>query len=148
MQSSTLQHWSIESIAAPATSRRTLFRRGIGTAVSIAFLPKRSMALARPDLATTLRVAVETEIDTFDPAFSIGSRSAQIVIQNTFDQLTQYRIVTATASDGAPYRTVDTTAIEPMLCSSWTMDGADLVFTLPGGLVFANGDPLDAGVIV
>ena len=98
--------------------------------------------------ATTLIVAVEGDIDTFDPAFTVGSKTAQTVIQNTFDQLTQYRIVESTTPSGDPYQTVDTEQIDPMLAESATVEGDTMVFTLPEGLAFSNGDPIDAEVML
>src|SRR5688572_21491985 len=56
----------------------------------------------------TLIVASDGNIDTFDPAFTLGNHSAQITVQNTFDQLTQYEQVEKTLPNGQTYRTVDT----------------------------------------
>ena len=105
-------------------------------------------ARAQADKATTLIVAVGENVDTFDPGFTVGSKTAQTAIQNTFDQLTRYEIVEATAPDGTEYRTVNTENIIPMLADSWTMDGADMVFTMREGATYANGDPIDANTMV
>src|SRR5262249_37156633 len=68
-------------------------------------------------------------------------------IQNTFDQLTQYTIIDATAPDGTAYKTVDTTQIIGMLASDWAMDGAKLNFTLGNNATYHNGDPVDAAAM-
>jgi peptide/nickel transport system substrate-binding protein len=102
---------------------------------------------AQTDKATTMIVAVAENVDTFDPGFTVGSKTAQTAIQNVFDQLTQYEIVDKKSPDGIPYRTVNTEKILPMLCESWKMDGADMVFTIRDGLTYANGDPIDATTI-
>ena len=151
-----------EEYATRGLSRRAFARRAAALGLSapwIAALAKGATAapaptwsaarrLAQADRATTLIVAVEGDVDTFDPAFTVNSKTAQTVIQNTFDQLTQYQVVERTTPDGMPYRTVDTEQIIPMMCESWTMDGADLVFTLREGLTFSNGDPIDSSVIL
>ncbi|MDP9359668.1 MAG: ABC transporter substrate-binding protein, partial [Chloroflexota bacterium] len=103
---------------------------------------------SQADRATTMIVAIAENIDTFDPGFTVGSKTAQTTIQNTFDQLTQYQIVEKTTPDGAAYRTVDTSQIIPMLCEAWTMDGADMVFTMRDGATYSNGDPIDANTMV
>lgn len=143
-------------------SRRVLFRRaaalGCSAAVAAA-IEKGALAAPAPtwadgerlshaDKATTLIVAVEGDVDTFDPAFTASSTTAQTVIQNTFDQLTQYQVVDKTLPDGTPYKTVDTEQIVGMLAETAKTDGANLTFTLRDGLTYANGDPIDANVIL
>lgn len=98
--------------------------------------------------ASTMILAVAENVDTFDPGFTVGSKTSQTVIQNTFDQLTQYTVVDKTAPDGAPYKTVDTEKIIGMLADSWKLDGSSLSFTLRKDITFSNGDPIDANVIV
>ncbi len=105
-------------------------------------------ARAQAYRATTMIVAISENIDTFDPGFTVGSKTAQTTIQNTFDQLTQYQVVEKTTSDGTAYRTVDTEQIIPMLCDAWTADGADMVFTMRDGATYSNGDPIDANTMV
>lgn len=100
------------------------------------------------DRANTFIVAVAENIDTWDPGFTVGSKSSQTVLQNVFDQLTQYEIVEATAPDGTPYRTVNTESIIPMLAETYTLDGADMVFTMREGATFHNGNPIDANTMV
>jgi len=93
--------------------------------------------------ADTLVIAVAENIDTWDPGFTVGSKSSQTTIQNTFDQLTQYTVVDASAPDGTAYKTVDTTKIIPMIASDVKTDGADMIFTLGNDVTYHNGDPVD-----
>ena len=142
----------------PRLSRRSLMARAAAfglapvTAVTLADGIASTAPVTRSsrqdDRASTLIVAVEGDIDTFDPAFSVNSKIAQTVIQNTFDQLTQYEIVERTAPDGTTYRTVDTERIVPMLAAEARRDGAELIFTLRNDLTFSNGDPIDAETIL
>lgn len=93
--------------------------------------------------ADTLVIAVAENIDTWDPGFTVGSKSSQTTIQNTFDQLTQYTVIDATAPDGTAYKTVDTTKIIGMIASDVTTDGANMIFTLRPDVTYHNGDPVD-----
>src|SRR5918994_5575134 len=74
----------------------------------------------------TLVVAVEGDVDTFDPAFTVGSKPSQTTIQNTFDQLTQYKQVDKTVA-GITYRGVDTESIEGMLAESYEEKGNSVI---------------------
>lgn len=103
---------------------------------------------SQADTATTFIIAVEGDVDTFDPGNTVGSKTAQSVLQNIFDQLTQYPIVEKQAPDGSTYRTVDPTQINPMLCEEWHWDGNNMVFTMRDGVTYANGDPIDANTMV
>ncbi len=98
--------------------------------------------------AETLIIAVAENIDTFDPGFTVGSKSSQTIIQNVFDQLTQYEVVDATTPDGTPYKTVNTENIVGMLADSWEWDGNDMVFTLKDGIQYHNGNPMDGQTFV
>ncbi|MEA2531882.1 MAG: peptide/nickel transport system substrate-binding protein [Thermomicrobiales bacterium] len=100
------------------------------------------------DKATTFIIAVEGDIDTFDPGNTVGSKTAQTVLQNIFDQLTQYQIVEKQAPDGSTYRTVDPTQVVPMMCEEWHWDGNKMVFTMRDGAQYANGNPIDANTMV
>ena len=154
--------WISDAYAAGTISRRTLVKRAAALGLSapwIAALANGALAAPAPvwgargaraqaDKATTFIIAVEGDVDTFDPGFTVGSKTAQTILQNTFDQLTQYQQVDAKAPDGTPYKTVDTSKIIPMLCESWTMQGADMVFKLRAGATYANGDPIDASTMV
>ena len=91
----------------------------------------------------TLVVAVEGDVDTFDPAFTVGSKPSQTTIQNTFDQLTQYKQVTKHI-EGRAYNTVDTEHINGMLAQSYMRKGNDFIFTLRKGLKYHDGTPITA----
>jgi peptide/nickel transport system substrate-binding protein len=93
----------------------------------------------------TLVVAVDGDIDTFDPCCTVGSKPSQTTIQNTFDQLTQYAQVERTLPNGQTYKTVDTSNIIGMLAESWEMtpDGT-ISFKLRDGLKWHNGEPITA----
>ena len=95
-----------------------------------------------------LIVAVDGDVDTFDPCCTVGSKTSQTTIQNTFDQLTQYAQVERTLPNGGKYMTVDTGQIVGMLAESWEQDGNVVTFHLRKGLKFHNGDPITAQVIV
>ncbi len=106
--------------------------------------PSKAELRAANQDADTLIIAVAENIDTWDPGFTVGSKSSQTTIQNTFDQLTQYTIVDATAPDGTPYKTVDTTKIIGMIASDIATDGGNMTFTLGNNALYHNGDPVDA----
>lgn len=91
----------------------------------------------------TLIVAVEGDVDTFDPAFTVGSKPSQTTIQNTFDQLTQYGQVTKRVG-GITYPGVDTENILGMLAQSHKRKGNDYIFTLRKGLKYHDGTPITA----
>lgn len=95
-----------------------------------------------------LIVAVDGDVDTFDPCCTVGTKTSQTAIQNTFDQLTQYAMIEKQLEDGTPYMSVDTSDIVGMLAESWEQDGADITFTLQEGLTFSDGTPIDAQAIV
>lgn len=97
--------------------------------------------------AETLIIAVAENIDTWDPGFTVGSKSSQTILQNAFDQLTQYQVIDTTAPDGTAYKTVDTTQIVGMLASDVKMDGANMTFTLRTDAKYSNGDPVDAAAM-
>ncbi len=98
--------------------------------------------------AETLIIAVAENIDTWDPGFTVGSKSSQTVIQNTFDQLTQYEVVDATTPDGTAYKTVNTGNILGMLADSWEWDGNSMVFTPKEGIQYHDGTAMDAQTFV
>lgn len=150
-----------EDYAGKRISRRTFAKRAGALGLSAAWIAAlekgatsapaptwKSGGLSLAERATTMIIAVEGDIDTFDPAFTAGSKTAQTVIQNTFDQLTQYQVVERQAPDGATYRTVDTEQIVPMLAETATVDGDTMYFTLRDGVTFSNGDPIDSEVIL
>ncbi len=142
-------------------SRRTFWKGAAGLGLSAMWIqalengafagpaPLRSqLAALGQDKATTLIIAVAENIDTFDPGFTVGSKTSQTTLQNVFDQLTQYQVVDKTTADGAAYQTVDTGQIIGMIAESWKYDGANMVFTLRDGVTYANGNPIDANTTV
>lgn len=98
----------------------------------------------------TLVVAVPGDIDTFDPAFTAGSITSQTTIQNTYDQLEQYKLVEQTAPDGYRYWVADTATIEPMLAASRTVspDGKTVTWKLRDNATYQDGKPVTASDIV
>jgi len=133
-------------------TREDLLKKGGAAAAAVAIggslagTAKAGVRRRRRTIATpkdALVVAVEGDIDTFDPAFTVGSKPSQTTIQNTFDQLTQYKQVTRHAS-GRAYNTVDTEKILGMLAQSYVRKGNDFIFTLRKGLRYHDGTPLTA----
>jgi peptide/nickel transport system substrate-binding protein len=114
---------------------------GAFTGSAAATRVRRRRTFATPK--DTLVVAVEGDIDTFDPAFTVGSKPSQTTIQNTFDQLTQYKQVTKNAN-GRLYNGVDTEQILGMLAQSFVRKGNDFIFTLRKGLKYHDGTPITA----
>jgi peptide/nickel transport system substrate-binding protein len=111
--------------------------------------PLRSqITSADQDKSNTLIIAVAENVDTFDPGFTVGSKTAQTTLQNVFDQLTQYEVVDKTTPDGQPYRTVNTLNIVGMIAESWTYEGSNIVFKIRDGVTYANGNPIDANTTV
>lgn len=144
-------------------SRRTLWKGAAGLGLSAMWISAvEKGALAGPaktwsqragaqDKANTLIIAVAENVDTFDPAWTVGSKTSQTALQNVFDQLTQYEVVDGTTPDGAAYKTVNTENIVGMIAESWAYDEADpskMVFTMRDGVTYANGDPIDANTTV
>jgi peptide/nickel transport system substrate-binding protein len=105
-------------------------------------------AAGAPAQEKVLIVAVDGDIDTFDPCCTVGTKTSQTTIQNTFDQLTQYAQIEKTLPDGSKYMTIDTSKIEGMLAESWSQDGNVVTFKLRPGLTYHNGDPVNAEAIV
>jgi peptide/nickel transport system substrate-binding protein len=133
-------------------TREELIKKGAAAAVavgmggSLASAAKATTRVRRRVSATpkdTLVVAVEGDIDTFDPAFTVGSKPSQTTIQNTFDQLTQYKQVTKRLG-GITYAGVDTESILGMLAQSFVRKGNDYIFTLRRGLKYHDGTPITA----
>jgi peptide/nickel transport system substrate-binding protein len=94
----------------------------------------------------TLVVAVEGDVDTFDPAFTVGSKPSQTTLQNVFDQLTQYKQVEKELA-GITFQGVDTESIQGMLAESWEESGSSVVFTLREGITYHDGTPVTAKYI-
>jgi peptide/nickel transport system substrate-binding protein len=151
----------LEDIAAfeafrASVTRRDVLKYGVGAALSLSVVdallaacePAHSTTTASTSKTPTdtLVVAVEGDIDTFDPAFTVGSKPAQTTIQNTFDQLTQYKHADKTVS-GVSFTGVDTEAIDGMLAESYETKGNQVIFTLRQGLTYNDGTPITAQVI-
>src|SRR5438876_11668136 len=147
---------ALEAFHASVT-RRDVLKYGVGAALSLsmveAVLAACSPAHDNTTASTsktptdTLVVAVEGDVDTFDPAFTVGSKPSQTTIQNTFDQLTQYKQVTKHLN-GITYPGVDTEQILGMLAQSYVRQGNDYIFTLRKGLKYHDGTPITAKEIV
>jgi peptide/nickel transport system substrate-binding protein len=139
-----------------SVTRRDVLKYGVGAALSLSVVdallaacePAHSTTTASTSKTPTdtLVVAVEGDIDTFDPAFTVGSKPAQTTIQNTFDQLTQYKHADKTVS-GVSFTGVDTEAIDGMLAESYETKGNQVIFTLRQGLTYNDGTPITAQVI-
>lgn len=149
-----------DAFAEKKISRRALWRGAAALGLSaswIGALEKGSLAgpaptwgsrtLAAQDRGTTFIVAVEGDIDTWDPGFTVGSKTSQSVLQSTFDHLTQYEVVDAKTPDGTAYKTVNTGNIVGMIAESTSWDGDTLVFSIPEGRTYSNGNPIDANTI-
>lgn len=153
-----------DDFAAKRISRRDLWKGAAALGLSgmwIAALERGALAGPAPvrseitspdqDRNTTLIIAVAENIDTFDPAWTVGSKSAQTALQNVFDQLTQYEVVDKTAPDGTAYKTVNTESIIGMIAESWEYDpanAANMVFKIRSDVKYANGDPINANTLV
>ncbi|TMD71822.1 MAG: ABC transporter substrate-binding protein [Chloroflexi bacterium] len=139
-----------------SVTRRDVLKYGVGAALSFSVVDSL-LAACSPAHGTsttstsktptdTLVVAVEGDIDTFDPAFTVGSKPAQTTIQNTFDQLTQYKHADKTVA-GVNFTGVDTEQIDGMLAESYQTSGNQVIFTLRQGLTYNDGTPITAPVI-
>lgn len=121
---------------------------GLGASVFAGSAPAATR-VRRRRIATprdTLVVAVEGDIDTFDPAFTVGSKPSQTTIQNTFDQLTHYKHVRKRLG-GRTFNGVDTEQVIGMLAESYVRKGNDYIFTLRKGLKYHDGTPVTAKAI-
>jgi peptide/nickel transport system substrate-binding protein len=140
-------------VASTPITREELVKRGgalvvgagLGASVFAGSAPA-ARSVRRRRIATprdTLVVAVEGDIDTFDPAFTVGSKPSQTTIQNTFDQLTQYKHVRKRVG-GRAFNGVDTEQVIGMLAESYVRKGNDYIFTLRKGLRYHDGTPVTA----
>src|SRR5258708_27773833 len=146
---------AMEAIRASVT-RRDVLKYGTGAARSFGVREALLAACEASHSTTTtsvsktptdtLVVAVEGDIDTFDPAFTVGSKPAQTTIQNTFDQLTQYKHADKAVA-GVNFTGVDTEAMDGMLAESFEVKGNQAIFTLRQGLTSPAGTPITAQVI-
>jgi peptide/nickel transport system substrate-binding protein len=145
---------ALEAFRAMVT-RRDVLRYGAAAAMSFGVMdliaacePAHSTSTSSTSKTPTdtLVVAVEGDIDTFDPAFTVGSKPAQTTIQNTFDQLTQYKHQDKTVA-GVSFTGVDTESIDGMLAESYQTSGNEVIFTIRQGLTYSDGTPITAPVI-
>lgn len=98
----------------------------------------------------TIVVGVEGGIDTFDPAFSVGSRPTQTLAANVFETLIRPNIVTRTAG-GQSYQTVDMTRLVGQLAESWQFDPQNpnrVIFKIRKGVKYHNGEPFTADDVI
>jgi peptide/nickel transport system substrate-binding protein len=139
-----------------SVTRRDVLKYGTGAVLSAGVL-EALLAACEPSHSTTtastsktptdtLVVAVEGDIDTFDPAFTVGSKPAQTTIQNTFDQLTHYKHQDKTVA-GVNFTGVDTEQIDGMLAESYETKGNQIIFTLRQGMTYSDGTAITAPVI-
>jgi len=99
----------------------------------------------------TLVVAVEGGIDTFDPAFSVGSTPTQTVSVNVFETLIRPKIVERTARDGTAYKTVDMEQLVGQLAGDWAFDQKDpntVIFNLRKGVRYHSGTIFNADAVI
>lgn len=141
-------------------TRRDVLKRGGAAALGLSFAGPlltacggaegggaQQAAEAAKTPADTLVVAVEGDVDTFDPAFTVGSKPSQTTLQNVFDQLTQYEQVEKELA-GVTFQGVDTESIQGMLAESYEETGSSVVFTLREGITYHDGTPVTAKHIV
>lgn len=96
-----------------------------------------------------LTIAVDGDVDTFDPCCTVGSKIAQTTIQNTFDQLTQYEQIERQLPNGEPYMTVDTSSIIGMLAEEWeVLDDGTVNFYLRDDILWHNDEAITAESVV
>jgi peptide/nickel transport system substrate-binding protein len=107
----------ISTSAAPAPSTRMNFGRNQSTS------------------SGTLTVLRLGNVPDFDPQYAYDN-AASMVFLATYDMLVRYQGDT-------------TDQIEPMLASSWeeAADGLSVTFTIPEGVTFHDGTPLDAQIV-
>ena len=94
---------------------------------------------------------VAENVDTFDPAFTVGSKTAQTALQNIFDQLTQYRDRRWHRARWHPlqdrqhrkHRRHDRASREPIPRTKRTWSSH-----IRPDAKYANGDPIDANTMV
>lgn len=140
-------------------TRRNVLKRGGAAALGLSFAGPllaacggaegggaQQAAEAAKTPGDTLVVAVEGDVDTFDPAFTVGSKPSQTTLQNVFDQLTQYEQVEKELA-GITFQGVDTESIQGMLAESYEETESSVVFTLRDGITYHDGTPVTANHI-
>jgi peptide/nickel transport system substrate-binding protein len=152
MSDSKKREADIGAIFARAITRREALQGGAAAGVGLTFGgsllaacggAKGGQVAESKTPADTLVVAVEGDIDTFDPAFTVGSKPSQTTIQNVFDQLTHYEQVDRELA-GISFRGVDTESIQGMLAESYEQKGDSFIFTLRNDASYHDGTPVTA----
>ncbi len=92
-----------------------------------------------------LIVAFPGTVEQIDPNYSLGSTTAQTVVSNIYDQLTEYE--TRISPDG--YLIDDTEKIIGNVAESAEIspDGRKITYSIRKGLKFHDGTPLDGGAV-
>src|SRR5688500_5652252 len=96
------------------------------------------------DAATTLIVAVPSDIQNLDPTLSSADVPTQELLTNIYEWLIDYEV-----ADQNGVMTADPSAFVGALAEeyTWNEDGTKITFTLREGLTFSNGDPLTAEAV-
>jgi peptide/nickel transport system substrate-binding protein len=92
-----------------------------------------------------LVVAFPGSVEQLDPNYSIGSTSAQTVVSNIYDQLTEFE--THMSADG--YLVDDTESIVGAVAESYEVspDGKTITYHIRDGATFHDGTPLTAEAV-
>lgn len=122
---------------------------GVSVMIASAAAPVSARTTASQTPKDTLVVAMDGAVDTFDPAFEVGSAPVQTVIQNIFDQLTMYKLAPEKLPTGQSIQVSKTTDVIGMLAQSYSVskDGKTVTFHIRKGLTYQNGDPVNAFTI-
>lgn len=111
-----------------------------------------SVLLASMGLAQkTIVMAVTGDVDTFDPAFSVGSIPTQTVAANVFEPLITPKIVDKKTANGTPYKGVDMNTLVGLVAESWSFDPKDpntVIFKIRKGIKYTSGNPVTADDVV
>ncbi len=94
---------------------------------------------------TTLIVAFSGTVEQLDPNYSLGSPTAQTVVSNVYDQLTEFE--TLMHEEG--YLVDDTERIIGAVAESYEIspDGTTVTYHIREGLTFHDGTPLTADAV-
>lgn len=98
----------------------------------------------------SLVVAVTGDVDTFDPAFSVGSIPTQTVAANVFEPLIMPKIIDKKGPNGT-YKYADMTQLVGLIAESWRFDPKDpntVIFKIRKGIKYTSGHPVTADDIV
>jgi peptide/nickel transport system substrate-binding protein len=113
--------------------------------VALGLTAATSPGQAGPSAADTLIMASPGTVEQIDPNYAGGSFTAQTVVANVYDQLTQY--ATSMSPDG--YLVSNTEKIIGNVAQSYdmTLGSKRIVYRIRGGLKFHDGTPLDANAV-